>query len=242
MQVIKLNDDIYSTFIIYTASEWKKEVYKSHDIYDKTIRVNLITGKRGTTLIFENKHFLVVSDNAILKKMQFGAIIKLLDIVSWTKRPPKKLTRQIILFFGLDSTKQRTRKNIKRCKYMRYKIEKIAKRNNLGYSIVKFDGGFKGYEFSANSYNEKAFLKSLFRAKDLYIRGNPYSYYFTVMYLDDYLSLKKFDKMVFRLVDMFNQALHDGKTATEAKNIQLHFCALCPEYFPAYENIYNEIA
>ena len=28
MQVIKLNDDIYSTFIIYTASEWKKEVYK----------------------------------------------------------------------------------------------------------------------------------------------------------------------------------------------------------------------
>lgn len=125
---------------------------------------------------------------------------------------------------------------------MRYKIEKIAKRNNLGYSIVKFDGGFKGYEFGTNSYNEKAFLKSLFRAKDLYIRGNPYSYYFTVMYLDDYLSLKKFDKMVFRLVDMFNQALHDGKTATEAKNIQLHFCALCPEYFPAYENIYNEIA
>ena len=70
---------------------------------------------------------------------------------------------------------------------MRYKIEKIAKRNNLNYSVVKFDGGFKGYEFCANSYNEKAFLKSLFRAKDLYIRGNSYSYYFTVMYLDDYL-------------------------------------------------------
>lgn len=125
---------------------------------------------------------------------------------------------------------------------MRYKIEKIAKRNNLNYSVVKFDGGFKGYEFCVNSYNEKAFLKSLFRAKDLYIRGNSYSYYFTVMYLDDYLSLKKFDKMVFRLVDMFNQALHDGKAAMEAKNIQLHFCALCPEYFPAYENIYNEAA
>lgn len=125
---------------------------------------------------------------------------------------------------------------------MRYKIEKIAKRNNLKYEVVEYWGGLKGYEFSANSYNEKAFLKSLFRAKDLYIRGNSYSYYFTVMYLDDYLSLKKFDKMVFRLVDMFNQALHDGKTAMEAKNIQLHFCALCPEYFPAYENIYNEAA
>lgn len=40
---------------------------------------------------------------------------------------------------------------------MRYKIEKIAKRNNLNYSVVNFDGGFKGYEFSATSYNEKAF-------------------------------------------------------------------------------------
>lgn len=125
---------------------------------------------------------------------------------------------------------------------MRYKIEKIAKRNNLKYNVVEYWGGLKGYEFSADSYSEKSFLKSLFRAKDLYIRGNSYSYYFTVMYLDDYLSLKKFDKMVFRLVDMFNQALHDGKTATEAKNMQLHFCALCPEYFPAYENIYNEVA
>ena len=125
---------------------------------------------------------------------------------------------------------------------MRYKIEKIAKRNNLNYSTVKFYGGFKGYEFSANSYNEKAFLESLFRSKDLYIKSNPYSYYFTVMYLDDYLKLKKFGKMQSKLVNMFFQATHDGKTATEAKNIQLNFCALCPEYFSAYENIYNEAA
>lgn len=68
---------------------------------------------------------------------------------------------------------------------MRYKIEKIAKRNNLKYDVVEYWGGLKGYEFSADSYSEKSFLKSLFRAKDLYIRGNIYSYYFTVMYLDD---------------------------------------------------------
>lgn len=125
---------------------------------------------------------------------------------------------------------------------MRYKIEKIAKRNNLNYSVVNFGGGFKGYEFCSNSCNEKAFLKSLFRAKDLYIRGNSYSCYFTVMYLDDYLKLKNFSKMQSKLVNMFCQALHNGKTPTEAKNTQLHFCALCPEYFPAYENIYNEVA
>lgn len=125
---------------------------------------------------------------------------------------------------------------------MRYKIEKIAKRNNLKYDVVEYWGGLKGYEFSADNYSEKSFLKSLFRAKDLYIRGNTYSYYFTVMYLDDYLRLKEFGKMQSKLVNMFSQALHNGKTATEAKNMQLHFCALCPEYFPAYENIYNEIA
>lgn len=28
MQKIKLNDDIYSDFIIYTASEWKKKYIK----------------------------------------------------------------------------------------------------------------------------------------------------------------------------------------------------------------------
>ena len=106
---------------------------------------------------------------------------------------------------------------------MRYKIEKIAKRNNLKYEVVEYWGGLKGYEF---------------RAKDLYIRDNIYSYYFTVMYLDDYLKLKKISKMQSKLVNMFCQALHNGKTATEAKNIQLNFCALCPEYFPAYISIH----
>ena len=125
---------------------------------------------------------------------------------------------------------------------MRYKIEKIAKRNNLKYEVVEYWGGLKGYEFSADSYREKSFLESFFRAKDLHINSSPYSYCFTVMYLDDYLKLKNFSKMQSKLVNMFCQAMHDGKTATEAKNIQLHFCALCPEYFPAYENIYNEIA
>ena len=40
---------------------------------------------------------------------------------------------------------------------MRYKIEKIAKRNNLKYDVVEYWGGLKGYEFSADSYSEKSF-------------------------------------------------------------------------------------
>ena len=74
---------------------------------------------------------------------------------------------------------------------MRYKIEKIAKRNNLKYEVVEYWGGLKGYEFSADSYNEKAFLKSLFRTKDLYIRDSSYSYCFVVMYLDDLVRVKR---------------------------------------------------
>lgn len=125
---------------------------------------------------------------------------------------------------------------------MRYKIEKIAKRNNLKYKIVEYPGGFKGYEFFALNYHDRDFQESLFRVKDLHIDYNIYCYDFTVMYLDDYLELKRFNNMKIKLSNMFCRALHDGKTPTEAKNIQLHFCALCPEYFPAYENIYDEIA
>lgn len=100
MQKIKLNDDIYSTFIIYTASEWKKEVYKSHDIYDKTIRVNLITGKRGTTLIFENKHFLVVSDNAIWRNYK---VIGYCELDEKTAQKANKANNSVF-WFGFDKT------------------------------------------------------------------------------------------------------------------------------------------
>lgn len=53
-----------------------------------------------------------------------------------------------------------------------------------------------------------------------------------------------FKRHSFNRLYVFNTArqILASKTPTEAKNTQLHFCALCPEYFPAYENIYNEVA
>nr|DAX73081.1 MAG TPA: hypothetical protein [Caudoviricetes sp.] len=45
MQVIKLNDDIYSDFIIYTASEWKKEaLYNANceKLYNLTDTINIV--------------------------------------------------------------------------------------------------------------------------------------------------------------------------------------------------------
>ena len=57
MQKIKLNDDVYTDFLVYTKSEWEKEQYKDISINDKSIRCNLINGEKGTVCIFENKHF-----------------------------------------------------------------------------------------------------------------------------------------------------------------------------------------
>nr|DAS60346.1 MAG TPA: hypothetical protein [Caudoviricetes sp.] len=106
MQVIKLNDDIYSDFIIYTASEWKKEVYKDRDIFDKTIRVNLIASERGTTLIFENKHFLVVPDNAILKKYAIWRNHKVIGYCELDEKTAQKANKanNSVFWFGFDKT------------------------------------------------------------------------------------------------------------------------------------------
>lgn len=106
MQKIKLNDDIYSDFIIYTASEWKKEVYKGRDIFDKTIRVNLIAGERGTTLIFENKHFLIVSDNAILKKYAIWRNHKVIGYCDLDEKTARKANKanNFTFYFGFDKT------------------------------------------------------------------------------------------------------------------------------------------
>ena len=40
---------------------------------------------------------------------------------------------------------------------MRYKIEKIAKRNNLNYSVVNFEGDFKAMNFAPIVTTKKLF-------------------------------------------------------------------------------------
>ena len=106
MQIIKLNDDIYSTFIIYTASEWEKEAYKDISINNKTIRVNLIAGERGMTLIFENKHFLVVPDNAKLKKYAIWRNHKVIGYCELDEKTAQKANKanNCTFYFGFDKT------------------------------------------------------------------------------------------------------------------------------------------
>lgn len=63
MTTIKLNDKIYKELHIVKKSEWAKKQYTGTDCFDKSIKTAFLPGY-GTTLFFENRHFLIVSDNA----------------------------------------------------------------------------------------------------------------------------------------------------------------------------------
>lgn len=47
--------------------------------------------------------------------------------------------------------------------------------------------------------------------------------------------MKTNDTIKVHLYDLHNKEI-------QTRNYGKTFCALCPEYFPAYENIYNEAA
>lgn len=65
MQVIKLNDEIYSDFFVLTESEYNAigNDYKGRKLLDNSVRCAFLPG-RGTILYFENIHFLIIEDHA----------------------------------------------------------------------------------------------------------------------------------------------------------------------------------
>ena len=69
MKKIQLSDENKSILHILTREEWAKidSDYKIASIYDKNIKCAFLPGY-GTTLFFENRHFLIVDDKKPLKK------------------------------------------------------------------------------------------------------------------------------------------------------------------------------
>ena len=69
MTTIKLNDEIFKELHILKKSEWDKigSDYKSTAIFDKRIKTAFLPGY-GTTLFFENKHFIIINDREPVKK------------------------------------------------------------------------------------------------------------------------------------------------------------------------------
>ena len=67
MTTIKLNDEIYKELHILKKSEWDRMAYTDVSIFDKSIKTAFLPG-HGTTLFFENRHFIIINDREPVKK------------------------------------------------------------------------------------------------------------------------------------------------------------------------------
>lgn len=66
MKTIELNDEICKELHIITASEWSKMGNKHKSLRNPDVWSAFLPGY-GTTLFFENIHFLIIPDNKPLK-------------------------------------------------------------------------------------------------------------------------------------------------------------------------------
>lgn len=82
MKTILLNDEIYKELHIIKKSEWAKMGNKHKSLSHNDVYCAFLPGY-GTTLFFENKHFLIVPDNANIKTFAIwrnGSVIGYCDI------------------------------------------------------------------------------------------------------------------------------------------------------------------
>ena len=68
MQKIILDNDAYQELFVLTETEYLSipKDYRGFASFDKRIRVSFLPGF-GTTLFYENKHFLVINENEPIK-------------------------------------------------------------------------------------------------------------------------------------------------------------------------------
>lgn len=103
MVTVKLNDDIYTELHILKESEWNELVYKDVSIRDKSIRMAFLPGY-GTTLFFENRHFIINNDKKPLKKYAIWRNHKVIGYCEITKEAADKANKanDAEFYFGFD--------------------------------------------------------------------------------------------------------------------------------------------
>ena len=105
MQTIKLNDEIYKDFYILTESEYDAigNDYKGRSIRDTSIRCAFLPG-HGTTLFFENIHFLVISDREPVESFAIWRDHKIIGYCKATKKAVEKANAagNAAFYFGID--------------------------------------------------------------------------------------------------------------------------------------------
>lgn len=105
MTTIKLNDDIFKELHILKKSEYDKigSDYKTTAISDKSIKAAFLPG-HGTTLFFENKHFIIIDDLEPVKKFAIWRNHKVIGYCEITERARQKANgaRNAEFYFGFD--------------------------------------------------------------------------------------------------------------------------------------------
>ena len=91
MTTIKLNDEIFKELHILKKSEYDKidNDYKGTSIFDKSIKIAFLPGY-GTTLFFENKHFIIINDREPVKKFAIWRKHKVIGYCEITERARQK--------------------------------------------------------------------------------------------------------------------------------------------------------
>lgn len=103
MITIKLNDDTYTELHILKESEWNELMYKDVSIFDKSIKTAFLSGY-GTTLFFENRHFIIINDKKPLKKYAIWRNHKVIGYCEITKEAADKANKatNAEFYFGFD--------------------------------------------------------------------------------------------------------------------------------------------
>lgn len=91
MVVVKLDDPVFKELKILKRSEFLAipENYRGRALFDKKIQTAMLPGE-GTTLSFENVHFIVVGDNQRLHKFEIWREHRLIGECELTDYAAKK--------------------------------------------------------------------------------------------------------------------------------------------------------
>lgn len=113
MKKIQLSDENKSILHILTKEEWEEIPndyktdyivdYTKKEIIDKTIKSAFLPGY-GTTLFFENRHFLIVDDKKPLKKYAIWRNHEVIGYCEIDKATADKANRanNAYFYFGFD--------------------------------------------------------------------------------------------------------------------------------------------
>lgn len=110
MQRFLLDDDTYKELFVLTKSEYEAidADYRSHASFDKSIRTAFLPGY-GTTLFFENRHFLVIDEKEPVREYEVWRYQKIIGHCQITKRAADKANRASNCAFYLEPVKKRRR-------------------------------------------------------------------------------------------------------------------------------------